>query len=281
MGAVLGFTLVANGLSGIRWMSFMKVVSSWFTSPILSGIISASIFKLVRKFVLKKKEKLRAGVKVLPFFYGLTLAINAYMISDTTFSILKLKLPKWVAIAIGFAFGCICFLITRLVLMPWILKRVASRNSQTQLESQLAEIPDDDLDLDYSASEFDTPKTPTTSPNKMFTMLSSSNIDSGRASICSLTDSPRLSMRKISLFTISHDTSISTPTAETRTKKEHRMMVTSLLQVEKIRKKDAKLQLIQMKIREQETNEINHMFSFIQVLTAIFASFAHGGNDVR
>lgn len=39
--------------------------------------------------------------------------------------------------------------------------------------------------------------------------------------------------------------------------------------------------LAHQKIEVQDPPEVGRLFSFLQILTATFGSFAHGGNDVR
>lgn len=51
-------------------------VASWFISPVLSGTASALIYWVVRRFILRANDPLKAGLKALPFFYGATLAVN-------------------------------------------------------------------------------------------------------------------------------------------------------------------------------------------------------------
>lgn len=87
VGATIGFSLVAKGQKGVKWSELLKIgesgegdapgaawqqswpgfpprrgsnsasfllVLSWFISPLLSGIMSAVLFFLVRRFILRK-----------------------------------------------------------------------------------------------------------------------------------------------------------------------------------------------------------------------------------
>uniref|UniRef100_A0A3B3QHX4 Phosphate transporter n=1 Tax=Paramormyrops kingsleyae TaxID=1676925 RepID=A0A3B3QHX4_9TELE len=54
VGATIGFSLVARGMNGVRWNQLIKIVGSWFLSPVLSGIMSALVFVLVRMLILRK-----------------------------------------------------------------------------------------------------------------------------------------------------------------------------------------------------------------------------------
>lgn len=80
VGSTIGFSLVARGMQGLKWSTLGTIVGSWFISPVLSGMMSVTLFWLIRKFILCAKNPLKAGLRSLPLFYGVTLAVNIFSI---------------------------------------------------------------------------------------------------------------------------------------------------------------------------------------------------------
>uniref|UniRef100_A0A8C4V3N1 Phosphate transporter n=1 Tax=Falco tinnunculus TaxID=100819 RepID=A0A8C4V3N1_FALTI len=83
VGATIGFSLVAKGQEGVKWSELLKIVLSWFISPLLSGIMSAVLFFLVRRFILRKADPVPNGLRALPVFYACTVGINLFSIMYT------------------------------------------------------------------------------------------------------------------------------------------------------------------------------------------------------
>ncbi|KAK6306457.1 hypothetical protein J4Q44_G00233820 [Coregonus suidteri] len=83
VGATIGFSMVAKGHHGVKWMELLRIVASWFLSPLLSGIMSAILFYFVRKFILNKEDPVPNGLRALPVFYAITMAINLFSIMFT------------------------------------------------------------------------------------------------------------------------------------------------------------------------------------------------------
>lgn len=83
VGATIGFSLVAKGQEGVKWSELLKIVLSWFISPLLSGIMSAILFFLVRRFILRKADPVPNGLRALPVFYACTVGINLFSIMYT------------------------------------------------------------------------------------------------------------------------------------------------------------------------------------------------------
>ena len=125
VGSVLGFTLVAHGVTSVRWMTLLKVVSSWFTSPILSGLISFVIYFSTKHLVLKKSNQMQAACRFIPVLFGIVCALNSYMTLSETFKLFELTiLPQWALGLIGLGLGCICALVILIFVMPIIRKKV-------------------------------------------------------------------------------------------------------------------------------------------------------------
>ncbi|XP_059765586.1 sodium-dependent phosphate transporter 2 isoform X2 [Balaenoptera ricei] len=83
VGATIGFSLVAIGTKGVQWMELVKIVASWFISPLLSGFMSGVLFVLIRMFILRKEDPVPNGLRALPVFYAATIAINVFSIMYT------------------------------------------------------------------------------------------------------------------------------------------------------------------------------------------------------
>lgn len=65
----------------MKWVALGSIAASWFASPVLSGLVSVSIYILLRKIVLRANEPLEKGLKFLPLAYGLTIATNVLSVA--------------------------------------------------------------------------------------------------------------------------------------------------------------------------------------------------------
>lgn len=56
------------------------IISSWFVSPVMSGLMSTGLYWGIRAGILNAKNPLNAGLIALPIFYGLTIFVNVLSI---------------------------------------------------------------------------------------------------------------------------------------------------------------------------------------------------------
>ena len=72
VGATIGMALVSKNIDVINWKAILKIVASWFISPVLSGLVSAVIFLFIRKFILR-------AVRKYFFILNLIIYFNIYL----------------------------------------------------------------------------------------------------------------------------------------------------------------------------------------------------------
>jgi PiT family inorganic phosphate transporter len=77
VGGMMGFGIVAGGVDIINWWKVGSVVASWGISPIIGGVLSYFIFKAIFRFILKKRDPLKAAKNIGPIFIGATFFIIA------------------------------------------------------------------------------------------------------------------------------------------------------------------------------------------------------------
>ncbi|KAM8873199.1 sodium-dependent phosphate transporter 1-B [Synchiropus picturatus] len=141
VGATIGFSLVARGQQGVRWLELLRIVASWFLSPLLSGIMSAVVFYFVRMFILHKKDPVPNGLKALPVFYAITMGINLFSIMFTGASMLGFdKIPWWGTLLISLGCSLVTAIIVWFVVCPRLKKKIErDAKSSSPSESPLME----------------------------------------------------------------------------------------------------------------------------------------------
>ncbi|XP_026726031.1 sodium-dependent phosphate transporter 2 [Trichoplusia ni] len=127
VGATVGFTLTAKGPIGVRWSTLGAIVASWFISPALSGTASALLFWLVRRFILRATQPVKAGLSALPFFYGATIAVNVLSVVHDGPKLLAMdNIPLWLALVCSMAFGALVAVCVRIFLVPYYQRRIVA-----------------------------------------------------------------------------------------------------------------------------------------------------------
>ncbi|XP_006903203.1 PREDICTED: sodium-dependent phosphate transporter 1-like [Elephantulus edwardii] len=140
VGATIGFSLVAKGQEGVRWSELIKIVMSWFISPLLSGIMSGILFFLVRAFILRKADPVPNGLRALPVFYACTIGINLFSIMYTGAPLLGFdKLPLWVTILISVGCAVFCALFVWFFVCPRMKRKIEREIKCSPSESPLME----------------------------------------------------------------------------------------------------------------------------------------------
>ncbi|XP_036383264.1 sodium-dependent phosphate transporter 1-B-like isoform X2 [Megalops cyprinoides] len=138
VGATIGFSLVAKGHQGVKWLELLRIVASWFLSPLLSGIMSAVLFYFVRMFILDKENPVPNGLKALPLFYAVTMGINLFSIMFTGAPLLGFdRIPWWGTLLISVACAFVTAIVVWFAVCPRLRKKieceVKSKPSQSPL----------------------------------------------------------------------------------------------------------------------------------------------------
>lgn len=271
IGAVVGFSLVARGVQGIHWWELGKIVLSWFVSPVLSGIVSVVLYLLIQFLILKKEKPLEPGLRSLPFFYGFTLFVNVFSVVHDGPHLLKFNLiPWWGAIVVAVGVAIISGLIVWFVVVPklrTIIERdiFQGHDKDRITMTELASANKDTKTLTFAFS----PSDPVSDDPANSDFTKSGLKESNDANIKNGCHVPTIEV--ISRGKLHHDDFHRPHPPHHQSNKRLSLVLLEEVALSGPPCKD---------IQEDDKPETAKLFSFLQVLTAIFGSFAHGGNDV-
>uniref|UniRef100_H3CE65 Phosphate transporter n=1 Tax=Tetraodon nigroviridis TaxID=99883 RepID=H3CE65_TETNG len=125
VGATIGFSMVAKGPHGVKWIEILRIVASWFLSPVLSGAMSGILFWFIRKFILNKVDPIPNGFRALPLFYAITVGINLFSILFTGAPLLGFGwIPWWGTLCISLGCAAITAVLVWLFVCPYLKKKM-------------------------------------------------------------------------------------------------------------------------------------------------------------
>jgi inorganic phosphate transporter, PiT family len=105
VGSMIGFGIMAGGVSVINWGKLGAVVLSWIISPIFSLVIGFFIFKIIMRLILSREKSFAMALRFSPFFIGLTffVVVLSFLFKTPLGKKLALGAPYAIMIALGFA----------------------------------------------------------------------------------------------------------------------------------------------------------------------------------
>ncbi|KAK7071796.1 hypothetical protein SK128_015260 [Halocaridina rubra] len=266
VGATIGFSLCARGLEGVNWTTFAKIVGSWFVSPILSGAMSAIIYLGLNHFILKKEKPLEPGLRALPLIYGLTLLINIFSIVHDGPALLYFDhIPTWGAFVIALGVGVITALLIQIFVVPRTRKAVEADLSKETCEQGVK----------FTFDSADNSRSPTPPGQEL------SVIEKGIGSTYTFNGNSETNgyiPAETKSNLLGNGLNNTNPSSQSlgipNNSSQVPLVSTNNVKVISMDELSAK------KETEVDPPEVKRLFSFLQILTATFGSFAHGGNDV-
>lgn len=138
VGGVIGMGIATLGGDGVLWAwkggkGVTGIFASWFIAPAIAGAFAAIIFLITKHGVLKRKDPLKWGFVMVPIYFGFTSGILTMLIVWKGAA--NLNLDTWttgqilgciLGVAFGVTIACMLFFVPflhrRLVKDDWTLK---------------------------------------------------------------------------------------------------------------------------------------------------------------
>lgn len=95
VGAIAGFGCVSVGVSNVDWGSLAFIAASWFTSPVLGGVLAFAVFTVIRKSIIEANDPNR-GLRVFaPIMSFPVFAVLSWMLVTKGLKKVQGTLDEW------------------------------------------------------------------------------------------------------------------------------------------------------------------------------------------
>lgn len=133
VGAIVGFGIVAGGFDAILWKEVSSIALSWVISPVISAIISYTIFSVLQKKILYAMDPIEATRRALPFFFFIVFLTFTLSLLTNGLQNLNLQISFAQALGISFLAGSfaagISYIVVQKIALPANYIQPLGRNS--------------------------------------------------------------------------------------------------------------------------------------------------------
>ena len=280
VGAVIGVGVATGGASGVYWGwgGVASIVASWLIAPAVAGGFAAIVFLITKFGVMRRSNPLRMGMIFAPFWFALTLGVLTMVIVWKGSPALKLNnLPDTTIVAsvLGVAGVAVAFCL--LFFLPFVRRRLVAEDWTLRwwhlfygpfqnLRGPVPPMPE--------GVEIALVKNYGHKPEDAVSIESDGKVKDAEKGAPEIVESPSplqaAEVKDLGPWFLPQNLARKAWWLLT-----HGMNVDILAEQNKSQKaKDMHRVVVEY------DNKTEHLYSFLQVLTATTMSFAHGANDV-
>ncbi|KAL0083060.1 solute carrier family 20 [Phycomyces blakesleeanus] len=278
VGAIIGVGIAGFGGNAVDWSwgGVSKIIASWFISPIIAGCVSAVIYLSVKYTVLRREDSFKWGLRSVPVYFFITTVIEAfYIIYKGAPGTDAAKMSTGTIVGISFAVGTFFAFFAWFFVCNWLKRRIKGHEDLKWYHVFISPFLSKRPTLQQADPELHAPTTTGAVPPQI-------GEDGNPISEVATTASD--SKGAVTEKELAFVQEIPEPKNDFKSKMVSIKDRAIGLALHGVRKDVRNLDNEHLKkvhaAAELYEDDAEYMFSFLQVLTACMASFAHGSNDV-
>ncbi|KAK4212262.1 phosphate transporter [Rhypophila decipiens] len=140
MGGIVGFGIAAVGPENVKWIAkgsgveainggVVSVFASWLIAPCLAACFASILFIITKYLVLLRKDPVKRAFFLLPFYFGMTASLITALLLTKGGSI-KSTLGEQVNAAIIVAVGAGVAILVAVFWLPWLWRVIVMKDWQ-------------------------------------------------------------------------------------------------------------------------------------------------------
>ncbi|KAF7732327.1 Na+/Pi symporter [Apophysomyces ossiformis] len=267
VGAVIGVGIAAFGGNSINWAwsGVAQIIASWFISPVIAGVVAAIIYLATKYAVLRRTDSVKWGLRAVPVYFFITATIEAfYIIYKGAPGTKAAKMSVGTIVGISFGVGAFFALFAWFFFCPWLRRKVVEREDIRWYHLFIIPV---------------LPKRPKVQDPEVIASQTIPNADASEVTNGEEYKQSKKLEDEVSADAVPTEASPDNRPAFTRYKEKLTDLLLHGIRQDVRNLGNKNLQKVHAAAELYE-EDVEYMFSFLQVITACMASFAHGSNDV-